>query len=134
MNTDDPAKLSAALEQLEAEKQRRTDEKVERGEAVRVPRDFTGELVIGLPRPKSEIEALIRKSERDQIARLREAGGRREIYFSSGAIVIITGVPRWGREGCDEPPWRPSGKSYIPPAPGCRDALASVRTKNAGRG
>src|SRR5262249_39672951 len=85
-NTDDPAKLSAALEQLEAEKQRRTDEKVERGEAVRVPRDFTGELVIGLPRPKSEIEALIRKSERDQIARsnCQIARGRRaarDLFF-----------------------------------------------------
>jgi hypothetical protein len=37
MRTDDPAKLAAVLEQLETERQRRIDERVEKGEAVRVP-------------------------------------------------------------------------------------------------
>jgi hypothetical protein len=34
MRTDDPAKLSAALEQLEAEKQRRIDERIAKGEVI----------------------------------------------------------------------------------------------------
>jgi len=110
-HTDDPAKLSAALEQLEAEKRRRIDEKVEKGEVLCVP-----PIVVGLP---DSIEA----AKAAEVARLRKAGETREIVFGKPIYdadgreidrlaAIITGVPRVGRDRIPD--------SYLfskPPAP-----------------
>ena len=87
---DDPKKLEAALEQLEAEKQRRIDEKVEKGEAVRVKLD----VVVGT---EDEIDAAVERAWQRKLAELREAGDTRKIYLSEDDWVIITGVPRANR-------------------------------------
>jgi hypothetical protein len=89
----DPKKLEAALEQLEAEKQRRIDEKVEKGEAVRVPSPV---VVVGVEQPT---DALIERAKADKLAELRAAGEKREIYFDADKpTVIVTGVTRAGRD------------------------------------
>jgi hypothetical protein len=95
----DPAKLQAALEQLETERQRRIDERVEKGEAIRVP-----SIVVGAA-------GSVNAEKARRLAELREAGETREIIFGfkhadgSDAIeVIVTGVPRRGRDdGADYP-------------------------------
>jgi hypothetical protein len=83
----DPEKLAAALEQLETERQRRIEERVEKGEAVRVP---PLSVVVGHP---ESVAAAIEAFK----ARLREGGEAREIIFDEPA-VLITGVPRHGRD------------------------------------
>jgi hypothetical protein len=80
---------AAAIERLEAEKQRRIDEKVARGEAVRVPLY----VVVGGP---EEADEQLELAKADKVAELRAAGERREIVFDE-PMVLITGVPR-----CDE--------------------------------
>jgi len=92
MLTEDPAKLEAALAELEAEKQRRIDERVDKGEAVRVASPV---VVVGVEQPT---DALLERAKADKIAELRAAGEKREIYFDAEPTVIITGVPRAGRD------------------------------------
>ena len=87
---DDPKKLEAALAQLEAEKQRRIDEKVEKGEAVRVKLN----VVVGT---EDEVDAAVERAWQRKLAELREAGDTRKIYLSEDDRVIITGVPRANR-------------------------------------
>src|SRR5262249_51511084 len=81
-------------EQLEAERERRIDEKVEKGGAIRVPLPVA---VVGGP---EEAGAAAESARAAKLAELRAAGEKREIYFEEGdAIsVIITGVPRAGRD------------------------------------
>jgi hypothetical protein len=78
MSTD-PEKLAAALEQLEAEKQRRVAAKIEAGEAVRVLLSTV---------KTQDIEAVRAR----KLAELRSAGELREIIFDE--TIIDTGVPR----------------------------------------
>jgi hypothetical protein len=80
MLTDDPEKRAAALERLEAERERRISEKIESGEAIRVPLPLIGppELFDGIRAAK--------------LAQLRNEGERREVLFDE--TEIITGVPR----------------------------------------
>ena len=88
--TDSP-KLEATLEQLEAERRRRIDEKIERGEAFRVP---ALSVVVGTP---DEADGALEDMRARMLAADREAGGKaREVYFEEPA-VLITGVPRAGR-------------------------------------
>jgi hypothetical protein len=88
--TDSP-KLEATLEQLEAERRRRIDEKIERGEAIRVP---ALSVVVGTP---DEVDGALEDMRARMLAADREAGGKaREVYFEEPA-VLITGVPRTGR-------------------------------------
>jgi hypothetical protein len=77
---------AAAIERLEAEKQRRIDEKVAKGEAVRVPLS----LVIHDP---EQVEAEIESAKASKLAELRKAGETREIVFDP-PLTISTGVPR----------------------------------------
>jgi hypothetical protein len=110
MSTDDENEkqsLDDAIERLEAEHRRRIDEKVERGEAVRVTLD---PVVVGLPDSAAGYIAWQRK---DKLAELRAAGEKREVIFewlntdASGEPIeaIITGVPRRGRDvPIDAPP------------------------------
>ena len=86
MTTEDPTKLEAALAELEAEKQRRIDEKVAGGEAVCMP------LTIVL-REHTDVAALVEAEKARQIAKLRQAGDKREVLFDE-PVLINTGVPR----------------------------------------
>lgn len=83
---DDPKKLEAALAQLEAEKQRRIDEKVEKGEAVCLP-------LAVVVREHDDVAALVEAEKARQIAKLRQAGDKREVLFDE-PVLINTGVPR----------------------------------------
>jgi hypothetical protein len=74
----------AALERLEAERARRISEKIEKGEAVRMKT-----LIVGA---RESIAAALART----LAALRAAGEKREVVSCDG--VIITGVPRPGRE------------------------------------
>jgi hypothetical protein len=89
-------KLAAALEQLEAEEQRRIDAKIEAGEAIRAEMP----LIVGVLDP-----------EKNYAAVRRDADGR-EVYPAHPFAVIVTGVPRTGRdEGLEIVT---SGTSYPP--------------------
>jgi hypothetical protein len=103
-------KLKVALEQLEIEKQRRIEEKADRGEIVRVPlnRNPDGSLipvVVGVPRRGDDTRAAYRARK---VAELRAAGETREILFEEPGpdevAMIVTGVPRRGRDDPDDPP------------------------------
>jgi hypothetical protein len=99
---------AAAIERLEAEKRRRQDEKVAKGEAVRV------QFIPPVVRPEVA-DAVIEKEKGRQIAELRERG---EIFDDDPVTAIITRVPRCPDRGKD---WAP-----LPPAkPYDRYAVAS---------
>jgi len=88
-------KEQAALEQFEAEYSRRIDEKVEKGIAIRVPLPMA---VVGVP---EEADTARESAQVARLAELKAAGETREIYFEDGIAVIITGVPRSGRDAED---------------------------------
>ena len=94
---DDPAKLSAALEQLEAERNRRIDQRVAEGKAV-----YGDPIVVGWPGAADRVANEVR----------RDAQGR-EIYprpneNGERIAVVITGVPRAGRDDGYQPPEQPA--------------------------
>ncbi len=81
MSTDDEKEsLEDAIERLEAERQRRIDAKIERGEAIRAERP----IVVGVADPKKDYAAVHR------------AADGREVYPAEPYAVIVTGVPRAG--------------------------------------
>jgi hypothetical protein len=96
-------KEAAALARLEAERVRRISEKIEKGEAVRMPVLFVG--------ARESIKAVRART----LAAMRAAGEKREIV--SCDEPIITGVPRAGREPADYSP----PISSEPPAPSIFD-------------
>jgi hypothetical protein len=77
-------KEAAALERLEAERARRINEKIEKGEAVRMP-----VLIVG---SRESIAAVRART----LAAMRAAGEKREAICCDD--ILITGVPRPGRE------------------------------------
>jgi hypothetical protein len=80
----------AAIERLEAEKQRRIEEKVEKGDAIREELHA----VCAGPEDAADVLECLKAS---RIAELRAAGEKREIIFDP-IEVIMTGVPRPGRD------------------------------------
>jgi hypothetical protein len=93
---------AAAIERLEAERQRRLDERVAKGEAVRAP------LYVVVSDP-GQVEAEIESAKADKLAELRKAGETREIVFDE-PWVINTGVPRgadFGKDWAPLPPTKP---------------------------
>jgi hypothetical protein len=74
--------LDDAIERLEAEHKRRIDEKIERGEAIRAE----WPIIVGVPDPEKDYDAVC-----------RDADGR-EVYPAEPYSVIVTGVPRRGRD------------------------------------
>ena len=86
-NPLEPLKLEAALEALQAEKERRTAAKVEAGEAVRQ------ELVIIVGGLAEATPELIEKTRAAKLATIRAAGEKRDVIFDEPTIVV-TGVPR----------------------------------------
>src|SRR6516165_7382492 len=87
--TDDPASLAAARQELEAERDRRIQLKIDRGEAVRESRC----IVTGIPDPNHVAGSGLLQKERDEQGR--------EVYHD--VDVIVTGVPRRGRDCPDLP-------------------------------
>jgi len=73
--------LRASIEKLTAEKRRRIEEKIEKGLAVR-----RGPIVVGVPDPEFDYSAVT----------IDERG--REVYPPEDCAVIVTGVPRAGRD------------------------------------
>jgi hypothetical protein len=87
-----PEKLDALMEESEAERQRRIDQKVEKGEAIRVP---ALSIVVGT---FDAAHAAIEDTKARMQAADRKAGRKvREVYFEEPA-VLVTGVPRAGRD------------------------------------
>jgi hypothetical protein len=99
-------KEAAALERLKAERARRIAEKIEKGEAVRMP-----VLIVGA---RESIAAVMART----LAAMRAAGEKREIFPADAKEgVIVTGVPRPGREPENYSP----PISSEPPAPSICD-------------
>src|SRR5512132_2860740 len=93
---------AAAIERLEAEKQRRVEEKIAQGTAIRMP------LCVVVEDPGQEA-AEVESAKADKLAELRKAGETREIIFDE-PMVIITGVPRgadFGKDWAPLPPTKP---------------------------
>ena len=85
--------LAATIAKLEAEKQSRIEEKIAKGEAVRVL-----PIVVGSP-------GSVDTEKARRLAELRAGGETREVIFgfkpadgSDASEVIVTGVPRRGRD------------------------------------
>ena len=92
-DTDSEA-LKAALERLEADREQFIEERIARDEAIRATPPLE---VFGLA-PDNEDEYNERRKA-EHIGQLRKAGETREIYFDdNAATMVITGVPRAGRE------------------------------------
>ena len=107
MSPDDPEKLALALEQLEAERERRIEAKVAEDKAIRDP------LVVVLGGPQ-ELDAKVESAKAARLAELRGAGEKREVVFEKQ--VIITGVPRSPRNYETQPPaadLRPDYTSHL---------------------
>jgi hypothetical protein len=104
-------KEAAALERLEAEKNRRIEDKIQSGAAVRVPLP----IVAGAPE-----FADADKARKLKLEQLRRNGEAREVFFDE--VRIITGVPRAGRDDGYVPP-----NVSEPPAP----SIMSRRTASA---
>jgi hypothetical protein len=82
---DEPKTVLAAIERLEAEKRRRIDEKIEKGEAIR--EEFL--VVRAAPDDAPDLECLQRLTKTD--------GAGCEVIFDP-ITVMYTGVPRSGRD------------------------------------
>jgi hypothetical protein len=103
----DPEKLAAAIQELEAERRRREDERVAAGTAIRV------QLSVVVAPGEDEAEALARA----KAGHTQPEGEKREVLFED-PIVVITGVPRAGRT---PPDWKSepntADPAYRPPTP-----------------
>jgi hypothetical protein len=113
-------KLQAALEQLESEQRRRIDERIAKGEAVRVP-----PVVVGVP-------GAIDAERARRLAELHAAGETREIVFGhkadDGSVVdvIVTGVPRAARDSEHEIPTSKISHPCVPCVPKSEATIAAA--------
>jgi hypothetical protein len=87
--SDEVGRLDEVERLALAERERRIDEAVERGEAVRVPLN----VVCGA---EDDVEAARVREQADKVSELRRAGEQRKPVFDEQ--VILTGVPRPGRD------------------------------------
>jgi len=81
----DPDKALAALEELEAENERRLNVKIEAGEALRIELTFVGASF-------EETQASVEAARERKTEELRASGEKRPIYFD--VMQVVTGVPR----------------------------------------
>jgi hypothetical protein len=102
----DHDKLDAALERLEAERERRLADRIEAGEVVSVPLC----IVAG---SESEASARVEEAKADKLAELRAAGDQREVKLT--VELIVTGVLRRG-EATETEPWKPRPRLPAPVA------------------
>jgi hypothetical protein len=124
----DESIIAATIERLTAEKRRRIDEKVAKGEAISIPWRDDQALVIGGP---ERVEAVVAEYKASELAKLRAAGETREIIIDE-PLVIVTGVPRAGRDDdyCDDDyPARIASVSPAHPAPP-EDNTSSARPED----
>jgi hypothetical protein len=125
--TDKANIAAAAIAKLEAEKQRRTDEKIAKGEAVRVS---LGAVVIGVAGPE-RAASMLKNARAKKIAELRAAGERREVVFDDVVTTIITGVPRCGRDESADDEAPPIAKAPEDKAPRVEDFHARRKVSDA---
>jgi hypothetical protein len=90
-NNEEAQRLTAALEQLEAEQRRREDEKIAAGEAIRLPLHC-------VVAPGGDADKLVEEAKAHKIAAACADGETREIVFEE-PMVLVTGVPRGGEFG-----------------------------------
>jgi hypothetical protein len=99
---DDPDKLDAALERLQAERARRIAEKVEAGEVVVVPLSVAVSTA-------SKAFAAVEQAQARKLAELRAAGEEREVRFDT--TVVVTGVAAPGEDIGEE--WKPAPRPDV---------------------
>jgi hypothetical protein len=99
-----PDKLEAALDQLQAEKERRLQARVEAGELVTVP------LCVAVS-SASKAPAAVEQAQARKLAELRTAGEEREVRFDTW--VVVSGVPARGEDIGEE--WKPAPRPPLPP-------------------
>jgi hypothetical protein len=104
MDDIDHDKLDAALERLEAERERRLAERIEAGEILSVP------LVI-VAGTEPEALARVEGAKAGKLAELRAAGDLREVKFT--VELIVTGVCKHGEATVSEP-WKPMSPPFLP--------------------
>src|SRR5262249_24106335 len=81
----DPDKAIAALEELEAENERRLNVKIEAGEALRIELTFVGASF-------EETQASVEAARERKTEELRASGEKAPIYFD--VMQVVPGVPR----------------------------------------
>jgi hypothetical protein len=114
----DAERLALAIEQLEAERRRREDERIAAGTAIRLPLDVVA------PPGVDDIEELVAQAKSAKLAAARADGDDREILFEEPQ-VLVTGVPRsddfgkWAHERFEPeyPDRYATTKTVRPPAP-----------------
>jgi hypothetical protein len=103
MDDIDHNKLDAALERLEAERERRLAEKIDAGEIIEVPLWVVAGSQAGAC-------AQVEQAKADKLAELRAAGETREVVFD--VTTVATGVARPGE--ATGPAWKPLSPPYLP--------------------
>jgi hypothetical protein len=108
MSSDDERlRRLEALEMLKADLQRRLEEKIAKGQAIRVK--------LGAVVCEHAPDGFIEQREADELAKLRQSGEARDVFFEyedtdahgwaiDPIAVIETGVPRAEKNWRDEPP------------------------------
>jgi hypothetical protein len=112
----DADRLALAIEQLEAERRRREDERIAAGTAIRLPLDVVA------PPGVDDIEELLAQAKSAKLAAARADGDDREILFEEPQ-VLVTGVPR----GDDFGKWE--HKLFEPQYPDRYAATTTVRPR-----
>jgi len=103
MDDIDHNKLDAALERLEAERERRLAEKIDAGEIIEVPLWVVAGSQAGAC-------AQVEQAKADKLAELRAAGETREVVFD--VTTVATGVARPGE--ATGPARKPLSPPYLP--------------------
>ena len=104
MDDIDHNKLDAALERLEAERERRLAEKIDAGEIIEVPLWIVAGSQAGAC-------AQVEQAKADKLAELRAAGETREVVFE--VTTVATGVCKHG-EATETKPWKPTAPPFLP--------------------
>jgi hypothetical protein len=104
MDDIDHNKLDAALERLEAERERRLAERIEAGQIVSVP-------LCVVAGSESEARAQVEEAKASALAELRAAGDQREVVFD--VVLVVTGVVKHG-EAPETEPWKPLAPPFLP--------------------
>jgi hypothetical protein len=109
---------AAAIERLEAERQRRIGEKIAKGEIVGVPLGSPEGVGCVIVSGSEDADEQLELAKADKIAELRKAGETREIIFveptDGTPTVIITGVPRGELDDDEAPPIAKSPEDKAP--------------------
>jgi hypothetical protein len=105
MGDIDHDKLDAALERLEAERERRLAERIEAGEVVSVP-------LLMVAGSEAEARAQVEEAKAAALTELRATGDQRAVVFT--VKLIVTGVVTHGEAGAKTEPWKPVSPPFLP--------------------